>query len=127
MKVWTTLTPEKLEDIAAGFRLRIHNIRKDGRAWRFTLKTVGPKHPRRRIGINGRTIPGAVCWHGHRDFFRALYYHDMEAIIKTTLAKYEGAEHFEYTYPESITGLYYGVSMNMLHNACAWECANDSE
>ncbi len=50
----------------------------------------------------------AVCWHGHRDFFRVLYSLLDESPrthpglrIMTGLATYNDAEHFERTFPES--------------------------
>jgi len=77
---------------------------------RFGLKTDGgiktnKKHPKyRKIGRYGRTVPGAVCWHGHRDFFRELFELKPEAVIETALATYKGAEHFEDTYRDTRWG-----------------------
>lgn len=43
--------------------------------------------PQRRVA--------AVCWHGHRDFFRALFKRCPDAQIVTAVARYHGREDFE--------------------------------
>lgn len=62
-------------------------------------------------------VPGAVCWHGHRDFFRELFAMAPDAIIKTAFITYKGAEHFERSYratwdgpPESAQGSFAGYA-----------------
>ena len=61
----------------------------------------GPGRERyRRISHHGRRI-NAVCWHGFRDFFRALFEYSPEAVAKTALATYDGPEGFEDTYPHT--------------------------
>lgn len=42
-----------------------------------------------------RVVPGRVCWHGHRDFFRALYKLAPRAVVRTAMAVYRDAEDFE--------------------------------
>ncbi len=54
----------------------------------------------RRTSPSGQRV-NAVCWHGFRDFFRALYRRTPEAIAKTALATYDGTEGFEETFPET--------------------------
>ena len=39
--------------------------------WRFTLALAESKQYQ-RLSPSGRKV-GAVCWHGHREFFRALF------------------------------------------------------
>jgi len=39
--------------------------------WQFTLG-LAPSKAYQRVSHSGRKV-GAVCWHGHRDFFRALF------------------------------------------------------
>lgn len=74
-----------------------------------------------RVGKNGRrVIVNAVCWHGHRDFFRQLYYRCPEAIVKTGLATYNGAEHFERTF--AATG-YVNIGSQMSPLAAADACS----
>lgn len=51
-----------------------------------------------RISPSGRRLH-AVCWHGFRDFFRALFAETPNAVAKTVLATYDGAEEFEATFP----------------------------
>jgi len=40
----------------------------------------------------------AVCWHGHRDFLRALFRLQPDARVKSALADYRGSEDFERSY-----------------------------
>ena len=68
----------------------------------FSVK-VSPGDDRerwRRRSAEGRRIH-AVCWHGFRDFFRALYERTPDAICKTMLATYRGTEGFEETFPQT--------------------------
>jgi len=49
----------------------------------------------------GRKV-GAVCWHGHRDFFRKLFALAPEATVLTALAFYQGGpEDFEKQFPQT--------------------------
>lgn len=43
----------------------------------------------------------AVCWHGFRDFFRAVFKKEPEATFHTALATWKGSKHFEANYRES--------------------------
>lgn len=64
----------------------------------------------------------AVCWHGFRDFFRAVYSVEPEAKFYTALAKWLGSEHFESTYRDS----YYkniGASISPVYAGEACRCA----
>jgi hypothetical protein len=85
-----------------------------GEEFRFQLKTRprsdGKPASYRRLSQRAHyksktgkpwTIPGAVCWHGHRDFFRALYRIAPDAWIKTALAVYTSAKQFEQSFPET--------------------------
>lgn len=97
-----------VEDAAARVGVRLDFGNPKGRALRVRLKTKGTgdalKYGRRgrcrRKDGERRRVPGAVCWHGHRDFFRALY--DLagpNVRVKTMLADYRNADHFELEYP----------------------------
>lgn len=72
-------------------------------AYRFRLHlsaAIPPKgqaKPYQRMTGEGRKV-AAVCWHGHRDFFTALFRRCPGAIIKTAMATYSGAEHFAATF-----------------------------
>ena len=72
-----------------------------GKGFRFTIRTQGrpPKYGRRgfirnKAGDRCR-IPGAVCWHGHRDFMRRLFQLAPDAILISAMARYDGAGDFE--------------------------------
>lgn len=117
------------------------HVSQDGRALRFRL-SVDRTQPRgengelpyqrisqsRMSGIRGRRI-AAVCWHGHRDFMRALFRTNPEARIKTALADYRGSEDFE----RKFSGTYgngnsynldYGQACTCLeHTREEWEAA----
>lgn len=43
----------------------------------------------------------AVCWHGFRDFFHAVYRREPGAIFRTAFATYRGKEGFEACYRET--------------------------
>lgn len=112
MKVWNADESQIREAIAeAGLKVygewsdygHGNGIVREGRALRFRLglDTTQPRHNpgnflpyQRRSTYSGRKV-AAVCWHGHRDFMRALYRLAPDARIKTALADYHGAEDFE--------------------------------
>ena len=97
----------------------------------FGLKTMGGKkvdgkHPKyRKVGRGGATVPGRVCWHGHRDFFRALFELVPGATVKTGLATYRGKEHFEQTYRDTrgASGTSGGFIGFVGHEVC--DCEDD--
>jgi len=130
MKVWTNLGADALERIARKVGVRAVNMRRDGRANRFTLRTVGARPRYRRLSQSirnkdgkRRTVPGAVCWHGHRDFFMAVFADDPGARIQTAMADYKGIQEFYAAYPETAGRgggtSYYGVRMTPYSQACA--------
>lgn len=57
----------------------------------------------RRYSPSGRRV-NAVCWHGHRDFFRALFTIDDDTKIVSCLATWNGSAHFEATYRNTYVG-----------------------
>src|SRR5688572_24982807 len=71
----------------------------------------------------------AVCWHGHRDFFAALYSlaengldKDAPALrIVTGLATYNDREHFERTFPASDRNIGNAYHPVMASEACLCE------
>lgn len=115
MKVWTTLKPEDLRDVAATIGVSIsdrgsdtHTIPKVGRAYSFVLRPDSKRkrdewgnlpYQRRSASVYNERRVHAVCWHGHRDFMRELFARDPEARIKTSWADYRGRESFEDTFP----------------------------
>lgn len=109
MKIWG-VTEQEIRDAVAEVGLAVFGgwsrsgIEKDGRALRLRL-SVNQLSPRNSNGflpyqrksmstMNSRRI-AAVCWHGHREFMRAIFKRNLEARIKTALADYRGAEDFE--------------------------------
>lgn len=123
------VTEAELEQAARQVGVRLGNLRPNGRGLRFTLWTKGkpPKYGRRSQTIRNRDgslrrIPGRVCWHGHRDFFRAVFRLQPQAYFDTALAKYEGTLDFERKFPD--TGFnrvdYYGAAAHF-RDACDCE------
>ena len=135
MKVWTRLSDHEIRAVASevGVRLYMGDIRRDGRAWNFrlALDTSDPSRKEEHDGYwlyqrtsasyfnEGRKI-AAVCWHGHRDFMRAIFALDPEARIKTAWADYRGSQLFEDIFPQTgdrnIGSMIYPISAR---NACA--------
>jgi hypothetical protein len=60
------------------------------------------KYQRESVGYGsaGRRV-SAVCWHGFRDYFRAVFEQTPEAVFRTSLDKWDGSEDFEKRFPES--------------------------
>lgn len=134
--------------------VRLYNLRHSGKGIAFTLKTGEPNE--RRINWRGKfqwspryqrlsaypkrstakgfegaefhsVVPGAVCWHGHRDFLRALYRLVPDAKIRTAFITYQNAEHFEANYestwdgaPDKARGSYPGYA-KPYQDACTCE------
>ena len=79
-------------------------------ACRFRLGlTTAREYQRTSVGYGskGRRI-AAVCWHGHRDFYRALFKVAPEARVQTAMtrqlaqgSRYYTAENFERVYQET--------------------------
>ena len=111
MKIRTkTLTENDLKTIAADLGLvsglEEKTQTRNGTTFSGRILLDGPnnkKNPHRygRVSASyhgkGRHI-AATCWHGHRDFMRAVYEKDPGAVIITHAAKYTGSEHFEQTH-----------------------------
>jgi len=114
------LTLAQVHDIAAkvGVRVATRNnygsapserMRRDGRPEsRFTLRTVhftGYPVPYRRLSVpyrgKERTLPGILCWHGHRDFMREMFAQYPSAVLESAVAKYIGQDGFERDHAET--------------------------
>lgn len=118
MKAWN-VTEAQIRQAAAEVGLKLgedwqgNGVTPDGRALRFRL-AVNREAPRDADGFlpyqrsstfaYGNRKPrriAAVCWHGHRDFMRALYRLAPDMRLKTALADYRHADHFEGTFEET--------------------------
>lgn len=98
-------TAEQIRLAAAEVGVRLENFRPATKGYAFTLKVGREKRyrrastwDRRKDGAPRAIRNGCVCWHGHRDFCRALYRLAPRAEVRTALARYNGAAHFEATY-----------------------------
>lgn len=117
------ITREALESAAAavGVRVEISTLSGSGLRHRVKLYPIVPAEAltpsgRRKRGERGdaryqRTSAAvmfregrrvhAVCWHGFRDFFRAVYRRAPGAIFRTALDTWRGSEDFEARYRAS--------------------------
>lgn len=57
--------------------------------------------PYQRRKVSGPGMVHAVCWHGFRDWFRAVYAQCPDAIFRTAYATYRGVAGFESTFPDT--------------------------
>lgn len=110
MKIWNVYDDE-IRELVEEVGLRVHGdyggrgIRRIGNAYQFRLR-LGVRDEdgvRRfqRLDFRGRKIHG-VCWHGHREFFFALYRRFPEARVKTGVISYRNRRHFLETYRETM-------------------------
>jgi len=108
------VTEAQLEASAKRVGLRLYDLRPVGRGFRFRLHTTGgvkvngrvPRYGRvsaHMVNKNGkpRRIPGAVCWHGHRDFLAVLFYAAPQAKVVTAFVTYNGRDDFFQKYPQT--------------------------
>ena len=52
-------------------------------------------YPWQRVSCDERRRVFAVCWHGHRAFFRAVFKHNPSARFRTKVDHWSGSEDFE--------------------------------
>lgn len=118
---------QDLESAAEEVGLRLLDAQDKPREIRFRLRLApeigrdGTDYQRKAGG--GRKV-AAVCWHGHRDFFRALFARCPGAVIKTAMATYNGAEHFAATF-EPTGDINIGSQMRPLLARKACFCGED--
>jgi len=105
--------------------------RKVGRAFSCTLATTRrpPKWGRRSKHVQNkdgqyRRIPGAVCWHGHREFMRQCFQVNPEARIKSQLADYRGSNDFEFRHRKTFGKPYSHHGARPVGQAC--DCHEDA-
>ena len=93
------ITQEQLELAAQKAKVRLINVRPEGRGFRFRLGLLevngqpGQKHWRRLNHTLTRKV-NAVCWHGHKSFMDAIYQLSLETVIITAFARYDGYQDF---------------------------------
>ena len=92
---------ERTPGVAVDFE-RVSASRGGGETFnvRLTLPHGQNRETYRRVSADGRRI-AAVCWHGFRDFYRALFESTPDAIVVSALARYEGSDDFEAVYPST--------------------------
>jgi hypothetical protein len=86
----------------------------------FTLTVKDSSKAGGRRAASGRRV-AAACWHAHRDIMQAIFDQAPAAILVTALARYEGAQGFSDTFPETgFTSI--GSMANPLYMGVACEC-----
>ena len=118
MQIWTKLDSQELFDAGRELDIRVAvsesrtmrsgpyagQYRHAGvslRPWRTVSEGGGEDRYRAyrdSFGGGVRRIH-AVCWHGHRDWMRALFALDPDARIKTAMADYRESDGFERVFP----------------------------
>lgn len=100
-------TEQALKEAANAVGVRINGPTPSRGGYRFTLRTdgygpelrYGRRSFRRNRDGSRRRVPGAVCWHGHRDFMHELFARCPDAVLVTALATYRGRADFEAKFP----------------------------
>jgi len=112
------VTRETLMSAAAQIGAVLYSQSRDKR--RFVLRP-GDNCQFRRVSASyfsrGRRRVHAVCWHGHRDFFRAVFAQAPVAVIVTSKARYT-AHNFEVTYPTTNVNIGPPIAPVMFADAC---------
>jgi hypothetical protein len=97
------ISTEQLRTAAAAIDVSVEITTLNASGTRHRVK-VNPGVERRRYGriaaASGRRVH-AVCWHGFRDFFRACFEHEPEAVFQTAFDTWRGSTDFEARYRES--------------------------
>ncbi len=139
----TNVTRHILEDAAHAVGVTLQDYQDQSRPTgkprhRFRLKPVTTRTPSGRVAVNGRgpytalrsrwgkdRMINAVCWHGHREFYRELFRRAPDAVVTTKLARYTAAT-FESVFPAT-GGTNIGSRMEpqRLDHAC--RCAEDGD
>ncbi len=78
-----------------------HRVKVNPGSWK-DADTGDRKYQRESAGYNGgsRRV-AAVCWHGFRDYFRACFEREPNAVFRTAMDTWDGSEDFEERYRES--------------------------
>lgn len=97
--LFRNVEPRVIDECAESLGVTVYRQSSDPR--RAVLRPVSDTFRRVR---NGRRL-NAVCWHGHRDFFRCLFEQAPGAIVETVIANTEQvkytADNFEAVYFET--------------------------
>lgn len=112
------VTRQDLQTAAKNVDVRIENYRPVGRRHQFVLR-LNSSHAWQRYSHTGRRV-AAVCWHGHRDFFRALFLLAPLAVVTTCRngkTRYD-SETFEDVFPETGNG-----NIGSMFEPCAYRDA----
>lgn len=67
----------------------------------------------------GMLMSRYVCWHGHRDFLRAIFELSPDTYVRTKLAHYKGKNDFAQKYPDTY---YTNVGSSMYPSAYGNNC-----
>jgi hypothetical protein len=98
-EIGVTLDMTSLNSAGTRHRVKVNPGARDGERFESPSGRKGsPMSKYQRIStstFNGGRRVHAVCWHGFRDFFRAVYRREPGAVFKTAFDTWKGSEDFE--------------------------------
>ena len=83
-----------------GVELDASRLNQAGTRHRVKVNPQRPNKYQRINALTGRRVH-AVCWHGFRDFFLACFEQAPQAVFRTAMDTWNGAEDFEKRYRAS--------------------------
>lgn len=102
--LFTNTTIRELEHAADTVGVRLIAVKTIGKRVKARLGLTGEIY--RRLSSHDGHRVAAVCWHGHRDFFRALYAINPHVVITSRglggfTIRYNNAADFEREFPKT--------------------------
>lgn len=91
--VWRDAVPRPVPGRLPSFRFTLRTLPRENRKDPIRFGRYG--FSRNRSTGNRRRVPGAVCWHGHRNFMRELFRLAPGAVLVSAFATYKGRDDFE--------------------------------
>ena len=85
---------DALTAIAPNGTADIESLNPKGSRFRVKLGVANSREKYGRRSHSGRRV-AALCWHGFRDYFIALFDESPDAVVRTAQATYKGRDGFE--------------------------------
>lgn len=98
------ITIAQAEEIAKSLGVSLYNTNRKGTGFTTVLRPseqFPDKYRKYNDNMGRHRKCWAVCWHGHRDFMRAIFRINPNAVIRTAVENYYGAEEFEKKYQDT--------------------------
>ena len=104
-----------------------HPLGVNGYGFRGRVMADASRVPGSRHSWSGRATR-AACWHAYRDAIRAVLTEYPNATVKTAMARYEGLDGFESTYPgTAFINIGSMMQPTNMPDLCDGPCAGDWE